>query len=122
MPHLRNGPNSVSEIISAGFQDYDRIAIHTFLELPIRTTELADTSFPLLGVQTLHPTPKSCVLMLGLGLGFFEGVGGVITVPPARWPLRVSGIKPNLWTRKEHRRIIAKVLLTKISCKILDGS
>ena len=44
----------------------------------------------------MHPTPKSRVLMLGLGFGFFEGGGGVIAVPPAWWLLRVTGIKPNL--------------------------
>jgi hypothetical protein len=44
----------------------------------------------------MHSTPKSCVLMLGLGFGFFEGDGGVIAVSPTWWPLRLTGIKPNL--------------------------
>ena len=44
----------------------------------------------------MHPTTKSCVLMLGLEFRLFEGCGGVIAVPPAWRLLNVTGIKPNL--------------------------
>ena len=44
----------------------------------------------------MHPTPKSCVLILGLGFRFLEGGSGVIAVPLAWWRFCVAGIKPNL--------------------------
>jgi len=42
MPHFYNGTDCISEIVRAGFEDYDGMVISVFLELSIKTTELSD--------------------------------------------------------------------------------
>jgi hypothetical protein len=39
------------------------------------------SSSPLLRSQTMHPTPKCCTLMFGLGFRLFEGDGRMVAFP-----------------------------------------
>jgi len=79
MPHLYNGTDCISEVARADFQDYDRMVYPLPWSSRLEQQNsliylmLLSLSSPLLGSQTMHPTPKCCTLMCGLGFRLFEG-------------------------------------------------